>query len=353
MSQLQSHLEGRASWAEDRGQATPASFGSTPDELVALGQGAALIDLSHTGLVSVGGPERQALLSGLITNQVRDVSESCAVYTALLTAQGRCQWDFTMLAYSDSDVGEQVILVTEPGEAANLVGRLLFYRMRTKADVADATEQYGVLGLAGPEAEARLQALHPEMALQGAALGATFSAEGGIRLWRDPRHAAYGWRLMVPSARLPELWDVLAGHFTPVGHDAWTHYRIAAMLPRAPFDLRPDITMPLEVGLDELNGVSFSKGCYVGQETLARAHHRGTIKHRLYGLTVEDGHPASSGVSVLLESGKEVGAVGSVSKLEERSIGLATLRVSDVESGNPMTLEGHPVRVGKPDWAKW
>ncbi len=231
--------------------------------------------------------------------------------------------------------------------------RLNFYKMRTKAEVVEVTDEYGLLALAGPECATRLKKLHPEWDIDGAQPGTVFIHDGEIHLFKDPRHEAFGWRLLAPVSRLPELWDALAAEFTPVGLQAWEHQRMAAMLPRSGFELVPDKTMPLEVGYDELNAVSFTKGCYIGQETIARAHHRGTIRFRLYGISMEDGAAVQSGTPVLLPDGKEAGRMASVSHLAGQSIGLAVLRISDVESGQPLSVDGHPIKARKPDWANW
>ncbi|MBF0622150.1 MAG: folate-binding protein YgfZ [Magnetococcales bacterium] len=346
MSQLQDHLPSHVQWADDQGHQTPDLFSSFAEEYTALQEGAALLDLSHNGLITVSGEERVSFLSGLITNEINRVSNTQTIHTAMLTAQGRFIWDYTILSLDDS-----LMVVTEPDRLEMLVNQFRFYLLRTKAEISLNTN-YALLGVAGPKATEILTKLHPEMNLADAPLGQVFSHDK-VRVWKDPRHETFGWRILLPVDQLTELWDKLSHVITPVGLQAWTHYRAVNGLPRGAVDLPPNGCLPLEAGYLELNSVDFKKGCFIGQETTARTHHRGTIKKRLFKITFTEGTAPDSGTDILVDEEKQAGTLTTVSCQKGQCVGMALLRVSDVASGKPLTAGGHPLTATKPDWAEW
>ena len=335
-------------WTDDRGGKTPAHYGDARAEYEQLCQRAAWLEFSHGGLIAVSGPERVAFLGGLITNQVRKVGEEQTVYAAMLTPQGRFLWDFTIVSHQ-----ERLLLATEPDRVAELAQRLSMYLMRSKAQVAVlAAGEFSLLGVAGPDADAVVADLFSLPAVAAATLGATFSPDAETRLWRDPRHAAFGWRMLVPAAAADALRQRLAKALPGAGFTAWQAYRVHCCLPRGGSELIPDKTLPLEAGLEDLHGVVFDKGCYVGQETTARTKHRGTLKKRLFQVRfAEDGAPLPSGTPLLNPNGKEVGVLATVS--EQAGAALAVLRLSDVAKNETLTAMAREVTVHKPEWASW
>ncbi|MBF0623725.1 MAG: folate-binding protein YgfZ [Magnetococcales bacterium] len=336
-------------WIDDRGQRTPGHYGDPAAERAALASGCALIDLSHGGVVALAGAERMSFLSGLITNQIKEVSPERSLYAALLSPQGRFLWDFTLVA-----LGEELLLVTEPARVAALVERLHMYKLRAKITITDASQRFGLLAVAGPAAGAAMAAAFPGQITAEAAPGATRAPAGEVRLWRDPRHPAFGWRLLAPAAELDAYWSRLGERIPPAGFLAWEDHRIGHALPRGGADLIPEQTLPLEAGFLELNGVSFTKGCYVGQETTARTHHRGTLKQRLHQVSFPPGAALSCGLTVTTRGGgKEVGTLTSLSPQADRGLGLAILRRSDVTGGAALEANGVALAAHKPDWATW
>ncbi|MBF0449027.1 MAG: folate-binding protein YgfZ [Magnetococcales bacterium] len=348
MSLLKSHLPEVESWFLDAGEESPARFSTHDKELDNLTNHAALVDFSHRSMVEISGPQRHEFIQGLITNQAKEIRPNKTIYAAMLTPQGRFQWDFCI--GSDS---ERLFLDGEPQQGEKLAQNLAFYLMRTKASIADVSEEYGVLAIVGPEGESQLQNLFPHITLADADLGATFQIEGGLVLWRDPRHADFGWRLRVNAADYPDIWKKLAKKIPPAGGLAWDHYRILKSLPRGGNELIPGKTLPLEAGLLELHGVNFQKGCYVGQETTARTHHRGTLKKRLFQVNLVGQGPFALQSPVLTDSGKEAGTLTSVTNQEGSNLALAVLRLSDVAARKKLTVSGTPVTVQKPHWAEW
>ncbi|MBF0358638.1 MAG: folate-binding protein YgfZ [Magnetococcales bacterium] len=348
MSLLKSHLSQSITWILDDGKEVPAQFSDVGKELKQLTNQAALLDFSHLDQVEISGPERVNFLQGLTTNQIKDVTTSRSIYANMLTPQGRFAWDFTV-----SDTGETLILTTEPQQGANLVKSLNFYLMRTKAVIKDVSKDFGNIAIVGPEAADMVDKLFPGSATAGTSLGATFKIDEEQLLWRDPRHEDFGWRLQVKSEKYLEIWEKLANIIPPVGQIAWENYRINKGLPRGGKELIPNKTLPLEAGVLEMNGVSFQKGCFVGQETTARTHHRGTLKKRLFQVTLEGDGPVSAETPILTHSEKEAGIITSAICQDGDCHGLALLRLSDVDDNSQLTVDGRKVSVQKPSWASW
>nr|CRH07737.1 putative glycine cleavage T protein (Aminomethyltransferase) [Candidatus Magnetococcus massalia] len=350
MSLLQKHLNGVETWVQDRGFDTPGAFGDPSAERAACSGGAALVDFSHAGVIRVTGEQQKDFLSGLITNQIKRVSAAQGIYAAMLSPQGRFLWDFSILQ-SEVDGEPALLMLTEPNGVGDLVGRLSMYLLRTKAALQNLSSEWGVLGVVGPEAAAKLAAVFPEVDLSSVELGGVCQPEAGVLVMRDPRHSGFGWRVVAAAEALPGLWDRLAAHCIPCGFTAWEDYRIGEALPRGGSDLEQEHSLPLESGFVEMQGVDFNKGCYVGQETTARTHHRGTIKRRLYRLSWQDEGVVEPAAQVLVGEKKEAGHITSVAP--QSASALALLRVSDVDSGKPLHVGELAVVAEKPNWAEW
>jgi tRNA-modifying protein YgfZ len=348
MSLLKSHLDPTTTWILDGGEEVPAQFSDIDQELHNLNNSAALIDFSHQSLVEISGPERVSFLQGLTTNQIKDIKADSSFYSTMLTPQGRFLWDYTIC-----ETGDTLILTAEPGQGSPLVKALTFYLMRTKAVIKDVSSNYGILAIVGPNATQTINELFPDCDIKDAPLGATFTTDENIRLWRDPRNEDFGWRLLVNSENYLQLWKKISDKISPAGHEAWERYRIQKGLPRGGKELIPNKTLPLEAGLFDLNGVSFQKGCFVGQETTARTHHRGTLKKRVFQVTLETDSTVADGTLVLTSSQKEAGIVTSSALHNGYCHALALLRLSDVVEGKELSILGHKVSVHKPIWASW
>ncbi|MBF0158785.1 MAG: folate-binding protein YgfZ [Magnetococcales bacterium] len=367
MSLLESHLRVPAGtpvyWMEDRGQPTPARFTVEEQEYQSLQQQAAVIDLTHGGVIALAGPDRVSFLSGLITNQIRRADEEHVIHAALLTPQGRYLWDFTIVQQQ-----QQLLLLTEPDRVDGLYQQLQRYVLRSKVKLTNMSHQMGLLALVGPQAVAALTELFPLLAGHGlgdeSGLGRMWAVAEEVLLWRDPRHAGFGWRLLAPAQQLPRLWQgLLDAGAVKAGLLAWEHHRITQALPRGGSELIPGLSLPLESGMLEMQGVDFTKGCYVGQETTSRSHYRATLKKRLYRIELAcDAHGKDvpeAGTAVTMANGHEVGIITSVSRLScpgpgATTAGLAILRSQDVqESGGALLAASVALTAHKPAWASW
>lgn len=271
--------------------------------------------LPDRGIVRVTGEDAARFLQGLLTCNVETLGAGEARYGALLTPQGKIVVDFLCLGVP-ADEGGGLLLETPRVLAAELAKKLGFYRLRAKVVVEDLSEQLGVTAVWGDDQPA---------------------GEGLVV--RDPRHPALGWRVVGPKVEAASA-----------GNDYEAH-RISLGIPAGGRDFAYGDAFPHEADMDQLAGVDFAKGCYVGQEVVSRMQHRGTARTRVVPVTFAD-FPPMEGLDVMVGE-KPVGVMGS--SIHGR--GLAKLRLDRVaeatEAGEPITAGGIALQPVKPDWARF
>src|SRR5580704_12899829 len=250
-----------------------------------------LTQLPERGIIAVEGDDRVAFLQGLVSNDIETVRPGHAVWTALLTAQGKWLADF--FVFTDA---EMLLLDCENAEITMLIQRLSRYRLRMKASLRAAPDLQVFVAWPG----------RPDFGGLG--------ADGIVA--PDPRLPNFAWRILRAAP--------LAANATP---DDWDRYRLEAGLPDGSKDMEADRSTLLEAGFDELGGVSWSKGCYMGQELTARTKYRGLVKRRLVPVAIKGALP-SPGTAVLRD-GVEVGAMRS----GRGGVGLAQLRLDAIGAG--------------------
>jgi len=288
-------------------------------------------ELAERGLLAVAGEDRRAFLQGLISNDIEKVAPSRAIYAALLTAQGKYLHDF-FVAERDGTL----ILDGEAARLADLQRRLAIYKLRAKVTLAPEAGGLAVFAVFGGDALAAL-------GLPGEA-GAARPYAGGIA-FVDPRLAALGARLIAPrDAGATALRE--AG-FAAAEFAAYDRLRLSEGVPDGSRDLAIEKAILLEAGFDELNGVDWQKGCYIGQELTARTKYRGLVKKRLMPVRVEGTLPPP-GTPVTLD-GKEAGELRS----GRDGIALALLRLEAVAGGQSLQAGEARVTALKPDWARF
>jgi folate-binding protein YgfZ len=259
--------------------------------------------LPARGVARVAGEDRVAFLQGLVSNDVR--AAPAGLWAALLTPQGKWQADFFV---KEADGALWVDLARD--QAEKVVRTLARFRLRAKVSVEDLSATHGVeAGWDGPCPDEPLA-------------------------FADPRHPGAGWRRIAP---LP----IEAG----AGFEAYDAHRLALGLPDGARDLDAEKSVLLEAGFDELSGVSWTKGCYMGQELTARTKYRGLVKRRLLPVRVEGALPPR-GAPVLLE-GREVGEMRS--GLGGR--GLALLRIEAARAAR-LDCAGAVLAPEIPDWMR-
>jgi folate-binding protein YgfZ len=273
-------------------------------EYAALEEGAALVDLSRKAILRLTGKDPLGMLDAVLTNDVpKDGARG--VYALLLNPKGRIQTDLRAL----KSAGD-VLVITEPEGAAaakELLGRYAPFSRVEVFDLSEADKPWGILGLYGPRAKELLDGLE---------LAEHESAEvkpGGADLLAAGVAAPVpGYDLLGPADHLRTARDHLAERgAVPVSLDAYETARIKAGVPRFGVDITPE-NFPAEAGVLE-RAVSFEKGCYPGQETVARMHYRGHPNRTLYRLAIE-GPPPAPGTEIV-QGEKKVGHLTSIAPL--------------------------------------
>jgi tRNA-modifying protein YgfZ len=277
----------------------PAHRGDPFAEQRAMARTAAIVDRSHRGIIAVSGPDRLEWLHLLLTQHVSALPEGAATEALVLDGQGRVLHHMGV-----AHVGEVVYLDVEAAELGELLAYLEKMVFWSKVEPRDVTAELALLSLVGPEAEAVLAAVG--VALPGGA--APLDGGGYVRRTRGPGVAD----IVVPRPALDEWWGRLtAAGARPAGTVAYEALRVAAVLPRAGLDT-DDRTIPHEVGWIDA-AVHLSKGCYRGQETVARVANMGRAPRRLVLLHLDAGDERLPvpGEPVTLD-GRAVGRVGTV-----------------------------------------
>jgi len=285
--------------------------------------------LDDRGVIAVEGPDAREFMQGLISNDIDKVTPERAIYTALLTPQGKYLFDFFV-----SQAGDTLLVDCERARLADLQKRLRMYKLRAQVELADRSEHFAVAALWGAEA--------PAGTGLGSEAGCAKAVEDGT-LIIDPRLPEAGMRAVVARSRAAEILEDLGA---AVGDAAdYDRHRLGLGLPDASRDLVVDKAILLESGFDELNGVDWKKGCYMGQELTARTKYRGLVKKRLVPVAIDG--PAPVPGTPLKAGDREVGEMRS--SLE--TTGLALVRLDAIEAGEALDADGAALTPLKPKWA--
>ncbi len=250
-------------------------------------------------VIALAGQDRVGFLQGLSSNDVTQAKPGQAVWSALLSPQGRWLADFFI--FSD---GERLLIDCERDQAEMIMQRLGRFKLRAKISLAPTDLHVGVAWNGQPEGD--------------------FVAP-------DPRLPEAGFRIISASPIIGNASD-----------DAYDRHRITLGLPDGTRDLEADRTLLLEAGFNELHGVSWRKGCYMGQELTARTRYRGLVKQRL--LPVEADSDLAPGP--IFAGDVQAGEVRSV----VGKLGLALIRLDRL--ADPLSANGQKLRVSKPDWVE-
>ena len=279
--------------------------------------------LSDRGVVKVAGDPAAKFLNGLVTADIGKVTSGEACFAALLTPQGKIIVDFIVAAAEAAD-GGGFFLDCPRALAATLTERLNFYKLRAKVAIENLSEQLGVMAI-----------------WDGAG-----ASDYGL-CYADPRLGELGARCILPPQLAGEAVADLGA--TLVGAAAYEAHRIALGVPRGGLDFIYGDAFPHETDMDQLAGVDFDKGCYVGQEVVSRMEHRGTARTRIVPVTAGNFAP-DAGVPVMAGD-KQVGTTGS----HAGNRGLAMLRLdrfADAHAaGTPITAGGVAIEPRKPELA--
>ena len=277
--------------------------------------------IPHRSVIAVGGADRVEFLQGLISNDTTKVAPGRAVWAALLTPQGRFLNDMFV-----ADGGDDTLLLeTERERAPALAKKFSLYKLRSKVTVEDRSAAREVAVVFGTGAERALE------------------IDGAIS-FVDPRLAELGVRVLAPAGTVAAL--LSARGITAAPLDDYDALRLSLGVPDGSRDLQVEKALLLESGFDELNGVDWKKGCYMGQELTARTKYRALVRKRLFPVSVEGALPAP-GTSVYLD-GKEVGELRSGSGRRA----LALLQAEAAHGPGPLLADGVQLIATIPPWMR-
>jgi folate-binding protein YgfZ len=292
--------------------------------------------LPDRGVVKIAGDGARNFLHGLVTADIVKLAPGTARFTALLTPQGKIIADFIVVEAPAAD-GGGFFLDIPRALAATLVEKLNLYKLRAKVLIEDLSQHLGVLaawdGNPPPYPP-------PQAGKVGKGVGVSYA---------DPRLPALGLRAMIA----PHLAAAAAAELGAALLDArdYEAHRIALGVPRGGLDFSYGDAFPHETDMDQLGGVDFEKGCYVGQEVVSRIEHRGTARTRAVPVRYEGAAP-QAGIAVMAGT-HQVGVMGSASG--GRGVALLRLdRIADaISRGEELIAGGVPIRLVKPDWARF
>ena len=295
--------------------------------------------LDSRGVLRLAGADTRSFLQGMISNDVDKLAPDRALWAAFLTPQGKYLHDFFLLQPSAPSPGEETILLDcEAARRDDLRRRLGIYKLRAKVAIEDATADYRIAALFGDAALSTL-GLPAE-----AGRAAPFA--GGIA-WVDPRLPEMGARALLPAATAEAA--LIEAGFAAADLAAYDILRIGLGLPDGSRDLEVEKALLLENGFDELHGLDWRKGCYVGQELTARTKYRGLVKKRLLPVRIDGPVPPPD--TPVMMAGKEAGVMRSAVD----GLGLALLRLEHLEaaSGGALTAGQARLTPRKPAWAEF
>lgn len=286
--------------------------------------------LDHRGILKASGADLRDFLQGIVSNDVTKVSGTRAVWSAFLTPQGKFLHEFFLAAKGDG-----LLLECEAERLDDLKRRLSVYKLRSKVALADGRADYRVAALLGEDALSALD-LPPET-------GAARALDGGV-VFVDPRLPSLGGRALLPRGDAEAILERAGFALTDLA--AYDGLRLRHGVPDGSRDLEVEKSLLLESGFDELHGIDWDKGCYMGQELTARTKYRALIKKRLVPVEI-DGPPVESGTPIMAGD-RQAGTLRSSSGAR----GLALIRLEYLDAADTRLTAGDArVTAHKPDWA--
>jgi folate-binding protein YgfZ len=264
--------------------------------------------LRDRGVIEVAGADATGFLQRLITNSVLDIPKGEGRYAGLLTPQGKLLFDFFVVPLPEgADAGYLIDCAGE--QTVDLVKRLNLHKMRAKIAIEDKSKDFAVAAIFGGEVATGIEGV----------------------FYRDTRGPSMGLRVIVPREALAKLDRAEASRYEA--------HRVTQGVPKGGVDFRYGDAFVHDVNLDLMNGVDFKKGCYVGQEVVARVHYRNSARKRIVKIHFDGPAPAqgtqiTAGETNIGQVGSTAGAKGlamvRLDRLEEARVAGVALKAGDV-----------------------
>lgn len=332
-----------ATFAEVSGAAVVSRYGDVLAEHAALRTAAGVVDLSSRSRLCLAGADRLRFLHGQVTNNVKDLKPGQGCYAALVTAKGKLQSDLNVYCLTD-----EVLLDFEPGLSAGVAERFEKFIIADDVQIVDVAPHYGLLSVQGPKAAEVVVKLGIDLAMPETPLHFAKISDatlGEVYCMNHARGAVAGCDLFVPTGALGAVADKLIAAAKECGGracgwEALELLRVEAGIPRFGTDMDETNLAP-EAGI-ESRAISYNKGCYIGQEVIARIRTYGQVARSLRGLVLPDELPdLPVRGAKLLHGGKEAGYVTSAiaSPTFQRNIALGYVRREHQEPGVTLQVQ--------------
>lgn len=333
-----------ATFSERRGAECVDSYGDIDGEFRLIKESAALIDLSHRSRLCVIGPDRAQFLHGQVTNDIKKLHPGDGCRAALVDHKGKIQSDLNIHRLS-----EELLLDFEPGLTERVTERLNQFIIAEDVEVIDVAPHYGLLSIQGPKSAEALASLFPGDRIPNTARSVISRKDdklGELYLVNHPRAGQPGFDLYAPTNSMPAAFESLLVVTRSAGGDvcgfaALDRARILAGIPRYGADM-DESNLVSETGIAE-EAISYSKGCYIGQEVIARIRTYGRAKRRFCRLEIKstDGNLPAKG-DLLYSGDRKAGWITSVTTdgIGEGVVALGYVAADFWDSGTPLTLKG-------------
>ena len=327
--------------SEHRGAETAASFSDPQGEFDALRIGSGVRDLGFRARISLAGSDRVRWMNGMVTNNIRDLAAGRGVYAFLLNPQGRILGD--MLVFNE---GETLTVETDRSQVEKILATFDHYIIMDDVEVANISENWTAVGVAGPKARAVLKAVGIEVpgmeplqtyaarcncdcdCVQCTVVRGEDAQYESYEIWLAPKDVFATWRALVSAGA------------TPVGSEALEIQRIVAGVPLYGVDIR-ERDLPQET--EQMRALNFNKGCYVGQEIVERIRSRGNVHRKFTGFVLEGSAEIATDAKIV-SGEKEVGEITSVAlvrlPLGERKLALGYIRREVGVPGREVVIGG-------------
>lgn len=336
---LDQHLEQQACFTTVNDWQLPLHYGDPKAEYRALRHGFGLIDLSNRGLIRVGGRDRQRFLNAMLSNNTADLEPGQGCYATFLNPKGHMVTDLVVYAEEAS-----YLLEVEPHIVSTFLAAIDFFVISEDVAFAVETETWAAIGVQGPKAPDVLVAVSGQEPLRDLApygsqpcrmadhdvwvARRSYTRQPGYLLLADPAFAKAVW------TAIRQQGGVFEGY--AVGVEALDILRIESGTPRFGIDMT-EATIPIEANLQD--AISYTKGCYVGQEVIARIDARGHVNRRLVGLLLGDARPPEAGARIFSPE-REVGWITSAtqSPAMQQTIALGYVRLESLQPGTALQV---------------
>jgi folate-binding protein YgfZ len=301
-------------------------FDDTVNELRAAEQDDILCELGHLGFISASGEEAESFLQNQLSNDIKNVSDSHSQLNAYCTAKGRALSLFRTFKH---DNRYYLQLPVDRIEAT--LKRLRMFVLMTKVTLEDTSDKLVAIGVAGPNAQTLLKSVVNNTPTQDNQC----VSDGDLLACKIPGKVIR-YMIVANTNRAIDAWKTLSPNCKPCAHTAWSYLDIHAGLSQV-YDANSEAFVPQMLNLHNLDGISFQKGCYPGQEVVARMHFLGKLKRRMYLAHVDSDNPPAAGDFIFAEGDETKEGVGKVVDSQASPEGgfdlLTVLQIASAEKG--------------------